>query len=1235
MREKVTATSEVFEMNHATQGQPKINWQLWLVVVLTVVAFSLGQRDARAQAYGSIDGTVTDPTGAVVPHAAVIATATLTGQQTKTTANASGEYTFPTLMPTQYTILASAQGFQTYKHPGIVLQANQAMTVNIVLRVGSATQTISVSGTPPQVNTTNGTLSQVIGHQQIIDFPLNGRNAASLILLTPGVANATNEGFGLNEGDSKTFPEAVVTSSDGTLPNQQNYLLDGGNNVDEMTNANDPFPFPDALQEFSVQTTNYSAEYGQSAGAVVNIVTKAGTNHFHGDAFEFVRNTYFDARPYFSTTALVQNLNQFGGVIGGPVIIPHIASGRHTQFFFGYQRTPDHFASSEGSATVPTLAEEGRAAGENYADFSNLCDSAQGNAFNGSGVCVNSAGNPVPSEQIRNPFTNAVYPYNHIPTSAFDPAAVAFEKAFPTFSGTEAPGQIGGVVHYYFPNIQVFNEFVGRVDHQFGAHDHIFFRYYYNFFNAPSVYNSTDLLDYLPLANDRYQNAAISETHIFSPRLVNNLVLNYQREYSQRNGPTGSPMISAFGVKNVYQYASAGPYLNVSINGGYFAVTSTAPAIFGRNDYNLNDVLNWVKGKHNFAFGGHVELSKFDVVNINAGDGNFSFAPVSNRIGSTTYQYPNALANFQMGFMSSFTQGNIQIVNDRGNFPSIFAQDTWRITPRLTLDYGVRWELFEPWADHHNEQMYFSPSNYTADEGSPQYDLATFAGTPGLPAGMVLSGDPGYPKYGLNDRYTHFMPRVGFAYDVFGNGKASIRGGFGTFYQDRMQAWMNLSQGSDVPNDISLSLADPGMYGSAPGANPGGPFSNPYCTGCATGTVSNPFPYTLPFPKSQVFPNAFQVTEYDPNNFRTPVTYAWNLTLQQQLTPSTMLQMAYVATASRHQLIDLETNPSVNNGSGLGKNLRRSYNTAPTVGPCTTTAGCQSSYSNIVLGSMSGAASYNSLQVTLQKRMSQGVSVLANFTWSHTLDDMPLAMFSNTEDLNTDQTYVYPLYPANATGIPAAARVQNIKALDTGNAQIDHPILFNVSYVYQFPELREGNRFLRSLANGWTTSGIISTQSGDALTAIDAFDDNSLTGQLQDRAEENFSLPAYKKGAGLGDCPARTRCYNWYNPAAFSVPVQNGPGTGFGNVVKGSLRGPGLTNWDADMLRNFTIYHESYLQFRAEYYDVLNHTELNDPSLYTDPTPSSTSFGTITSNILNPQGDPVAREAQFALKLIF
>ena len=252
--------------------------------------------------------------------------------------------------------------------------------------------------------------------------------------LVAGVVDATNEGNGVNQGNGKTFPSAVVTTANGTLPNQSNYLLNGGNNVDEMTNVNGPFPFPDALQEFSVQTSNYNAEYGQSAGAVVNIVTKAGGKQFHGDLFEFLRNPYFNAKPYFANTADTLHRHQFGGTIGGPVIIPHISTGDRTQFFFGYQHTIYHSNSNATSTTVPTLAEEGLSAtGATlaYADFGNLCNTSSGNSFNSSGLCVTSGGATVPTQQITNPFTNVAYPYNRIPSSDFNPASVAYEKVFP------------------------------------------------------------------------------------------------------------------------------------------------------------------------------------------------------------------------------------------------------------------------------------------------------------------------------------------------------------------------------------------------------------------------------------------------------------------------------------------------------------------------------------------------------------------------------------------------------------------------------------------------------------------------------------------------------------------------------------------------------------------------------------------------------------------------------------
>jgi len=646
------------------------------------------------------------------------------------------------------------------------------------------------------------------------------------------------------------------------------------------------------------------------------------------------------------------------------------------------------------------------------------------------------------------------------------------------------------------------------------------------------------------------------------------------------------------------------------------------------NNYTLNDDLHWVKGNHNFAFGGHVEISQFDVTNDFQSYGSFGFGTVTNNvINGVTYQYPNAMANFQLGFMTSFQQGNYENLADRNHFPGVYAQDSWKATRKLQVNYGVRWELFAPWHNNVGNLQEFFPGAYASNTISTQFST--------LPAGMLLTGDPGVADNGAKDKYAQFMPRLGLAYDVAGNGKTVLRGGAGIFYQDRLPGFFNLNQAGNVPNTISVSLTNPGMIGAAPGANPGGPFSNPYCLGgCGTsGTPYNNnvplFPFTLPFPSSKAFPNGILLDEYDPSgNFDVPVTYDFNATLEHQLTSSLAMRVAYVGSRSRHQFVNLELNPSVNTGSGLSTNARRVYSSAPTVGPCTTNTGCKASYAQIVEASMTGNSNFNSLQATLDKKLSHGLSVLANFTWSKSYDDMPQATrVSNTEDLNAGESYVYPVYPQGAANIPAAAYVSDIKALDRGLSDIDHPIAISVSYVYNLPKLRNGNSVLKYIVNGWSTTGLIQHRSGESLTAYMG-SDQSLTGLGQDRAQENFSLPAYSRDAsGAGDCPLTKSCVNWLNNAAFSVPPNTGVGTGFGNVVKGSLRGPGQTVWHAAVVRSFRIAGERSVQFRAEYFNILNHTLLNNPSV-SNPVGSSTSFGTITST-----GDP--RIAQFALKYVF
>jgi hypothetical protein len=394
-----------------------------------------------------------------------------------------------------------------------------------------------------------------------------------------------------------------------------------------------------------------------------------------------------------------------------------------------------------------------------------------------------------------------------------------------------------------------------------------------------------------------------------------------------------------------------------------------------------------------------------------------------------------------------------------------------------------------------------------------------------------------------------------------------------------------------------------------------------------------------------------------------PVSTDYNFTIEQQLPGSLIARVAYVGSASRHLFVNLDNNPAVNTGTVVGgkltfpsgtsnDNARRVYDTAPTVGPCTTITGCNESYQSIVEAAMIGSAHYNSLQGTLVKQMSHGLQFLANYTWSKSIDDMPQATRdSNTEDLNSGESYVYPLYPANMANAPAGAYAfPDIKALDRGYSDINHPQAFSLSYVWDLPKVHNGFGFLRALVNDWNTSGAFQHHSGDALT-IYTGQDISDTGLTQDRAVRNFSVPAYSKNKNLGgDCstsPASGAtvpkpCESWFNPAAFSVPVNTGAGTGFGNVIKDSLTGPGFTVWNTALTRTFHIWRESTLDFRVEYFDVLNHTILNNPSVSTGSASSfasSTSFGTISSEdsaASNGAGGAAGpRVGQFSLKYNF
>jgi hypothetical protein len=1114
---------------------------LAFIVFCTLTLFA--SQGAFAQGLGRISGVVTDPSGASVGKATVTATRSGTGEVTEVTSDAGGSYVFPSLPPAQYNVSAKAAGFSQFRAPDTVLQADQALTLNIVLKLGASTEVVTVTSAAPQIDVTTGTLSQVIDERRVNDLPLNGRNAAALTVLVPGVVVAPSAN--IDQGQTKTFPTVAAVTINGTRANQVNYMLDGGNNVDEYTNVNAPFPFPDVLQEFSVQTSNYSAEYGQNAGGVVNIITRGGGNRFHGDAFEFVRNRVFNAANYFAYNNGVKTVdplkrNQFGGTLNGPISIPHLYEGKDKSFFsFGVQATRLRTNGVGGTAFLPTPAQ---LAGT----FTGL------------------------SSPIINPLTKTAYPCTPTGTTytcQINPAdyskpSLALLKYLPTISGAD------GTYQFFRPSKQNFIEYTGRVDHALTSRDRLTLRYFYDSFDNAGVLNLANLLSYSDQASIRYHNALVSETHTFSSSLLNNFSLSYQIENASRGPVAGAPSVADFGV-NIWQPAFK--QINQIAVASYFTLGDNPAASFRRNNYTLADDLHWVKGNHSLSFGFHGELAKVDVDNQFQQPGQFQFG--SNLLVS------NPLADFLLGGLTGFQQASGQYFNNRYHVTGYYAQDSWKVNRHLTLNYGIRYEPFSPQHEVKGRQGMFDPARRAAGTISITHPTAL--------AGLVFPGDPGFINNMVPAILTHFMPRFGFAYDVFGDGRTSVRGGFGQFYDTRLPGVFDNIFANSVPFVAAVNVTFPS---GAPAD-----FVNPY------NSISggNPFPAPQPPPANYFTLGNYQAQSYStfsPSTFRLPVSYSTNLTVEQQFTNTISGHFAYVGSRSLHQYVPTDINPTYNQGAAAGQRVY--FSTIPT----------QNYPNQIATTDTGGNAIYHSLQASLQKRVSQGLTAFVNYTWSKAIDNFPFG--ASATAVVPGNGYVLPIYEPN------------YKRLDRGPSDYDHRNVLTVSYVWQLPKWKGGNAWTRYVVNGWQTNGIFAMRSGDPLT-VTGTTGNSGTSLNRERAVWNGQT-AYGGNACAG---ISTPCKNYLNPANFSSNPKytaNLP-LSYGNVTKGSFVGPRYANWDVSIMRLFPIREATQFQFRAEYFNVLNHTNFGDPN----QSQANGAFGRVTST----NGDP--RIAQMSMKLLF
>src|SRR6266852_6241065 len=555
-----------------------------------------------AQGLGSIVGTVTDPSSAAVASAKITATQADTGVTREATSNSDGYYVIPSLAPAKYVVTVRMSGFSDERDE-ITLLADQTLTINLNLRLGGTIETVTVTGAELQVDTATSTIAQVVEQQRLVELPLNGRNAAQLTLLAGGAVNSP--GGGADQGFTKTFPGAVTISANGSRQNQVSYQLDGGNHVDEYTNVNQPFPFPDALQEFSVQTSNYSAQYGQNAGAVVNVITKSGTNNIHGDVFEFLRNSVFNARNFFAPLNLKDNgrdqlkRNQFGGTVGGPIIHDK------TFFFAGFQGTRLRNVGNPTNSTVPSQA-----------------DIALFQARGGT----------------------------------IDPTVANLLPLLP-IQPTTRP------VTFVRPDRQNFNEVLGKVDHAFSQNDRLSVRYDYNYFSRAAVFVPTNILTYADGSKITNQNYLIHETHVFRPDLLNDFRFSYAREKASRGPASTVPSVKTLGSNIPFQPAT-NAIQQIRVN-GFFSFGDNPPAAFVRNNFTWSDDVSWVKGKHDFRFGGVLERSRVDLDNLFFQPAEFSFPSLNAFLSGALGDYSGNVA---------FRQGAGEFKNNRGLFSGVYAQ---------------------------------------------------------------------------------------------------------------------------------------------------------------------------------------------------------------------------------------------------------------------------------------------------------------------------------------------------------------------------------------------------------------------------------------------------------------------------------------------------------------------------------------------------------------------------------
>ena len=1097
------------------------------MLMLLGATVALGQ-----QITGAITGTVADASGGVVPNAQVRATNTDTAFSRSTTTDAGGAYSIQYLPVGTYTVEVRAQGFKTFLQQNLTVTVDVTQALNAQLTVGASDETVTVTTAPPLVNTTTETLGRTISPEEINNLPLVNRNAYTELSLTPGV-QSNSASSQSNPNGTPNFVIGVPSTQvivnggiDGGVP-MVSFYLDGGFNMTGLRNYGNALPNPDALEEFRVETSNFAAQYGRMSGAVVTAVTKSGTNAFHGSLFEFLRNTDLNAYSWVPTGAqnpstkinLPLHRNQYGVTVGGPI------KRDHAFFFFSYGGLRQTSGQLLTGGIVPTALER-------LGDFTQSPiipnNPATGTAWTGTNT----------SADCHTATAGC------IPLASLDPTAANLNAKIIPLPNTNVT--VGGKTYlegytgsYTTPTTE--DEYLGKYDQQIGANDHLFGSYF-TISSVSGAYGGGNIPYMINQSNARQQDLNISDVHTIGATKANQIWLTVTRVAGGRvNLPATD--LSAFGSNFTIQGPRALPELVIS--SGFSAGGSLAGPVSNTNFYGLRDVFTFSAGNHTLNIGGEFSLEK-DAVQGNL----YNFGIFNFQTSGPTSTKNNPMADYIAGLVASMEQDTPYHTLTNYFFGAGFVQDAWKITPRLTANLGLRYDIEQAPVESQNLTAGFVPGQQSTK-------------IPSAPLGVVFPGDTGIPRGIAQTSYDHVSPRLGLVFDPFGNGKTAVRAGAGMFFGSVSGNEWN-QPGNAQPYAIRQTFQSitslTNVYGN-PASFPNG----------------DPFPYVFN-PASPRFLPAAAVEAIQPS-YKWPVAYQMNAAVEQQMPGGISLQIAYVGNLVRHVPDGIDANNPIYapgaSSSQTSITARRPYNDNGALG-------------QVILITSGQTANFNSLQVSAHKALTSHLLLNGYYVWSHSI------------------------WSANSSAI-GISTAQNYSALreERGPSDNDRRNTSSISGVYTIDYYRGDSFLAKSLANGWKVSAISFFNSGTPFNVTTGSDKN-LDGYNNDRPNvvpsiDPIVLDKHRNRFTIANT-------GWFNQAAFTpngagLPGGIGPGGADGNTPRDFLVGPGFRDIDMAVERDFPLPHETSFQFRAEATNAFNFVSLNNPTA----TLSSGNFGKITS----------------------